>query len=170
MYFGGGSDCLNILDHCNGQRRTPTLQDVLQAVQVQDRLPQIDFVMSMVLPADVDLWIYDRFQMEVMLNHTSKPIVFVSPDFEGCVSAVKMCEIVVGGIDAFQRRPFATAGRMATMNAGILLGVVLAQLVRIETPSNPSWSGAGPCMPLVAARTADGGQTQVSAPTWHAEP
>ena len=52
--------------------------------------------------------IYDRYQMEVMLNNTTKPIVFVTPDFEGCVTAVEMCEAVAGGAEAFQRKPFAT--------------------------------------------------------------
>lgn len=107
-YFGGGSDCLNILDHRTGQRRKPVLQDVVDAVKVMDALPEIDFVMSLFLPENVDQRIYDRYQMEVMLNHTVKPIVFVSPDFEGCAAAVEMCEAVAGGADAFQRHPFAT--------------------------------------------------------------
>lgn len=186
-YYGGGSDCLNILDHRDGKRRKPLLQDVLDAVTVMDALPEIDFVMSLFLPKDVDQRIYDRYQMEIMLNHTAKPIVFVSPDFEGCVAAVQMCETVAGGVDAFQRFPFATcyinvtsglvanqealqkciylarkglpqlwiplnaggvnspattAGCMASMNAGIMLGVVLAQLVRTGAPVGvPGWNG-----------------------------
>ncbi|MBN1180118.1 MAG: trimethylamine methyltransferase family protein, partial [Anaerolineae bacterium] len=186
-YYGGGSDCLNILDHRTGERRRPTLEDVRQAAIVQDALPEISFVMSLFLPEDVDQSIYDRYQMEVMLNHTTKPIVFVSPDFEGCVAAVEMCEAVAGGAEAFQRRPFATcyinvtsgmmanaealqkcmylaekglpmlyiplnaagvnspataAGCMASMNAGTLLGIVLAQLVREGTPvAVPGWNG-----------------------------
>jgi len=154
---------------------------------VMDALPEIDFVMSLFLPEDVDQRIYDRYQMEVMLNHTTKPIVFVAPDFEGCVAAVEMCEVVAGGAEAFQRRPFATcyinvtsglvanaealqkcmylaekglpqlyiplnaggvnsptttAGCMAAMNAGILLGVVLSQLVRRGAPiAVPGWNG-----------------------------
>ncbi len=186
-YYGGGSDCLNILDHRTGQRRKPVLEDVRQAVILQDALPEIDFVMSAVLPEDVDQRIYDRYQMEVMLNNTIKPIVFVTPDFEGCVAAVEMCEAVAGSAEAFQRKPFATcyinvtsgmimnaealqkcmylaekglpllwiplnaggvnspvttAGCMASMNAGILLGIVLAQLVREGTPVGvPGWNG-----------------------------
>jgi trimethylamine--corrinoid protein Co-methyltransferase len=186
-YYGGGSDCLNILDHRTGQRRRPLLQDVQDAIRVQDALPEINFVMSMVLPEDVDANIYDRYQMEVMLNNTTKPIVFVTPDFEGCRAAVEMCEVVAGGAEAFQRRPFATcyinvtsglvaneealqkciylaekglpllyiplnaagvnspattAGCMASMNAGTLLGIVLAQLVREGTPvAVPGWNG-----------------------------
>jgi trimethylamine--corrinoid protein Co-methyltransferase len=75
---------------------------------VQDALPELDFVMSMFLPEEVDQRIYDRYQMEVMLNHTTKPIVFVTPDFEGCVAAVEMCEVVAGSAEALQQRPFAT--------------------------------------------------------------
>jgi trimethylamine--corrinoid protein Co-methyltransferase len=186
-YFGGGSDCLNVLDHRTGQRRKAVLKDVEEAVLLMDALPEIDFVMSAFLPSDVDQQIYDRYQMEVMLNTTTKPIVFVSPDFEGCVAAVEMCEVVAGGAEAFRQRPFATcyinvtsglvanaealqkciylaekglpmlyiplnaggvnsptttAGCMASMNAGTLLGIVLAQLVRPGTPVGvPGWNG-----------------------------
>ncbi len=86
-YYGGGSDCLNILDHRTGQRRKPVLQDVVEASILMDALPEIDFVMSAFLPEDVDNLIYDRYQMEAMLNNTTKPIVFVAPDYEswrGC--------------------------------------------------------------------------------------
>lgn len=186
-YYGGGSDCLNILDHHTGERRVPLLEDVIAAAKVMDTLPEIDFVMSLFLPKDVDQSIYDRYQMEVMLNYTTKPIVFVSPDFEGCKAAVEMCEAVAGGGEFFRRYPFATcyinvtsglianeealqkciyladkglpqiwiplnaggvnspataAGCMANMNAGIMLGVVLSQLVREGAPiAVPGWNG-----------------------------
>ena len=186
-YYGGGSDCLNILDHRTGERRRPTLKDVKEASTLMDALPEIDFVMSAFLPEDVDQRVYDRYQMEVMLNTTTKPIVFVTPDFEGCVAAIDMCEAVAGSAEAFQKKPFATcyinvtsglianaealqkcmflaekglpllyiplnaggvnspatiAGCMASMNAGILLGVVLSQLVRPGTPiAVPGWNG-----------------------------
>jgi len=186
-YYGGGSDCLNILDHRTGQRRRPTLKDVTEAATLMDALPEISFVMSAFLPEDADPRIYDRYQMEAMLNATTKPIVFVTPDFEGCVAAVEMCEIVAGGAEAFRQRPFATcyinvtsglianaealqkcmylaekglpqlyiplnaggvnsptttAGCMAAMNAGTLLGIVLAQLVRPGSPvAVPGWNG-----------------------------
>jgi len=186
-YYGGGSDCLTVLDHRTGRRREPLLEDVAAAARVMDALPEIDFVMSLLLPKDVDQRIYDRYQMEVMLNHTFKPIVFVSPDVEGCVAAVEMCEAVAGGAEAYRRHPFATcyinvtsglvaneealrkciylaekglpqlwiplnaggvnapatiAGCMASMNAGILLGVVLSQLVREGVPiAVPGWNG-----------------------------
>jgi trimethylamine--corrinoid protein Co-methyltransferase len=182
-YYGGGSDCMNVLDHRTGKRRLAVLQDVVDAQIVQDALPEFSFLMSAFLPSDVDGRIYDRYQMEAMLNHSSKPIVFVSPDFEGCVLAVEMAEIVAGGVEAFQRRPFATCyinvtdgliankealqkcmylaekglpqlyiplgdgphsvgGNTAFQYAGVLLGIVLAQLVREGSPmAVPGWGG-----------------------------
>ena len=191
-YYGGGSDCLNVLDHRTGQRRLAVLQDVVEAQTVQDALPEFSFVMSAFLPSDVDGRIYDRYQMEAMLNHSTKPIIFVSPDFEGCVLAIEMAEIVAGGVEAFQRRPFAmcyinvtnglianrealqkcmflaekglpqlyiplgggphsAGGNMAVECAGVLLGIVLAQLVREGSQVGvPGWGGGLPNLRTMA--------------------
>ncbi|NIO72221.1 MAG: trimethylamine methyltransferase [Anaerolineae bacterium] len=106
-YYGPGSDCLNIIDHRTGERRKPVLQDVVEGMTVCDALPHVDFVMSMFLPFDVDPMVSDRYQMEVMLSTTTKPIVFVTNEFLGCVDAVEMAEAVAGGAKALQLRPFA---------------------------------------------------------------
>ncbi len=104
-FFGTGSDCLNIIDHRTGERRRAILQDVVEGVTLCDALPHIDFVMCMFLPEDVPTMVADRYQMEVMLNRTTKPIMFVTTDLAGCVDAVKMAEAVVGGGDALQQKP-----------------------------------------------------------------
>jgi trimethylamine--corrinoid protein Co-methyltransferase len=105
-FFGPGSDCLNIIDHRTGQRRKPVLQDLVDGMVLADALPNIDFVMSMVLPVDVPPMVADRYQMQAMLNHTTKPIVFVTTEFSGCVDAVEMAEVVAGGPDALRLNPF----------------------------------------------------------------
>ena len=99
-FYGPGSDLLNIIDHRTNERRRALLSDVKDAMIMSDALPDIDYVMSFFLPSDVDQTIYDRYQMEVMLNYTSKPIIVVTPDFEGLKLAVEMAEIVVGGAEA----------------------------------------------------------------------
>jgi trimethylamine--corrinoid protein Co-methyltransferase len=106
-FFGPGSDCLNILDHRTGQRRKPVLQDVADAMTVADALSHIDFVMCMFLPEDVPQAVADRYQMQAMLQHTTKPIMFVTTEFSGCVDAVEMAEAVVGGPDALRQNPMA---------------------------------------------------------------
>ena len=88
-YYGPGSDCLNIVDHRTGQRRKAVLQDVVDAITVCDALTHIDFAMSMYMPSDVDGGIADRYQMEMMLKRTTKPIVFINYDFHGCEHALR---------------------------------------------------------------------------------
>ncbi len=104
-FYGPGSDLLSIIDHRTNERRRAKLSDTIDAVRVCDALPDIDYVMSFFLPSDVDQTIYDRYQMEVMLNNTTKPLLVVTPDFEGLKLAVEMAEIVVGGADALRRNP-----------------------------------------------------------------
>jgi trimethylamine--corrinoid protein Co-methyltransferase len=107
-FYGPGSDCMNIIDHRTGQRRKPVLQDVIEGTTVCDALPDIDFVMSMVLPSDVEQSSADVCQMEAMLAHTAKPIIAVSYEFSGLVAAVEMAETVTGGPDALRRAPLLT--------------------------------------------------------------
>jgi trimethylamine--corrinoid protein Co-methyltransferase len=105
-YYGSGSDCLYIVDHRTNQRRRALLQDVVEGARVGDALPNVDFIMSMFLPSDVDPHISDVLQMEVMLNNSSKPIIFVTNEFQGCVEAVAMAEAVAGGAEALSAKPF----------------------------------------------------------------
>ncbi len=106
-FFGPGSDCLNILDHRTGARREPVLKDVIDGVTLCDALPNIDFVMSLLLPTDVDGTIADRYQLQIMLNNTAKPLIFVAYEFQGCLDAVEMFKVVVGGADALKKKPMA---------------------------------------------------------------
>jgi trimethylamine--corrinoid protein Co-methyltransferase len=105
-YYGPGSDCLFIVDHRTGERRRAVLQDVVEGVRLCDGLPNIDFVMSMFLPSNVDAAVSDLHQMAVMLHNTTKPIIFVTNEFAGCVDAVAMAEHVAGGADALRQKPF----------------------------------------------------------------
>jgi trimethylamine--corrinoid protein Co-methyltransferase len=106
-FFGPGSDLLNIIDHRTGQRRKPVLRDVVEGITLCDALDNIDYVMSMFLPQDVNQVIADRYQMEVMLSRTAKPIVFVTYDTSGCVDAIEMAEAVAGSAAALAQKPFA---------------------------------------------------------------
>jgi len=106
-FFGTGSDCLNIIDHRTGERRVPVVQDIADAMIVADALPYIDFVMCMFLPRDVPQPVADRYQMEAMLRYTTKPIMYVTTEFSGCVDAVEMAEAVVGGAEAMRQNPLA---------------------------------------------------------------
>jgi trimethylamine--corrinoid protein Co-methyltransferase len=107
-FFGPGSDCLNIIDHRTGERREPKLKDVIEGVRLCDALPNIDFIMSMLLPTDVDKTLADTYQTEVMLTNTTKPIIVVSYETEGLEDAVEMAEAIVGGAEALRKKPILT--------------------------------------------------------------
>jgi trimethylamine--corrinoid protein Co-methyltransferase len=107
-FFGPGSDCLNIIDHRTNERRKPVLQDVVEGTRLCDALPNIDFLMSMVLPTDVDATLADTYQMEAMLANTSKPILYVSYEVQGLINAVEMSEAVIGGAEQLRQKPILT--------------------------------------------------------------
>jgi trimethylamine--corrinoid protein Co-methyltransferase len=102
--FGTGSDCLNLLDPETGEHRKFTQADIIDGYRLCDALPNIDFVMSIGLPADVDPKLTYDVQMALMLEHTIKPIVFVTNDGAACQRAIDMAAAVAGGQEALREQ------------------------------------------------------------------
>ncbi len=105
-YFGVGSDCMYIYDPYTGERRRAVLEDVTHGVRLVDALPNLDFVMSMFTPSDVPADTYERHQMAVMLQESTKPIVYVGMEASSTVHAVEMASAVAGGHESLQQHPF----------------------------------------------------------------
>jgi trimethylamine--corrinoid protein Co-methyltransferase len=100
VYFGTGSDCLNLLDPETGEHRKFTQADIVDGYRLCDALPNIHFVMSIGIPADVEPDLAYDLQMALMLEHTAKPIVFVTNDRASCQRAIDMAAAVAGGHEA----------------------------------------------------------------------
>jgi trimethylamine---corrinoid protein Co-methyltransferase len=105
VFYGPGSDCPNVIDLRTGERRPGTLQDIVEASLVCDGLPNIDFLMSFCVASDLSQETADRHQMRAMLMNSTKPILFVTTEFEGCVDAIRMAEVVAGGEEELRRNP-----------------------------------------------------------------
>jgi len=105
-YFSVGSDCRHIYDPNTGEHRLALLDDVVQGVRLVDALPNMDFVMSMFQPSDVAQDAYERHQMAIMLQESTKPIIFVGIEAKSTIRAVEMAAVVTGGLKALQRNPF----------------------------------------------------------------
>jgi trimethylamine--corrinoid protein Co-methyltransferase len=105
-YFGVGSDCMSIYDLETGEHRQALLGDVLDGVRLVDALPNMDFVMSMFLPSDISRADYERHQMSIMLQESTKPIIFVGIEADSTVMAVEMACAVAGGLQVLQEYPF----------------------------------------------------------------
>ncbi len=104
VYFGTGSDCLNLLDPKTGEHRKFTQDDLIDAYHVCDALPNIHFVMSVGIPDDVDPDLTYDVQMALMLEHTTKPLVFVTNDLASCQRAIDMAAAVAGGYEALREQ------------------------------------------------------------------
>jgi len=104
VYFGTGSDCLNLLDHETGEARKFTRDDLVDAYRLCDALPNIHFVMSVGIPEDVDPKMTYDAQMALMLEHTTKPIVFVTDNLATCRRAIDMAAAVAGGHEALREQ------------------------------------------------------------------
>ena len=79
-YFGTGSDCVYVTDPDTGERRQTVTADVEGMAALAERLPNIDFVMSMGLPSDVPAQIGDLAQFAAMLAGTGKPLLTTAHD------------------------------------------------------------------------------------------
>ena len=107
VYYGPGSDCLFILDHRTGKRRQASLEDVNEAIRLADALPNIDFLMSALLPSDVAPEAANLLQMRSMIENSIKPIMFVTNDFESCIEVVKAAEVIAGGAKEHESKPYS---------------------------------------------------------------
>jgi trimethylamine--corrinoid protein Co-methyltransferase len=105
VWFGPGSDCPNYLDPRTGERRLYTLADVADSVRLVDALPEIDFCMSMGIPSDAPNEKAYRHQFALMLEHTTKPNVFVCNDRADCEAIVAMAAAAAGGEDELRQNP-----------------------------------------------------------------
>jgi trimethylamine--corrinoid protein Co-methyltransferase len=102
--FGTGSDCLNLLDPITGEHRKFMQADIINGYRLCDALPNIDFLMSIGIPADVDRKLTYDVQMALMLENSSKPIVFVTNDKSACQRAIDMAAAVAGGYEALREQ------------------------------------------------------------------
>jgi len=104
VYFGTGSDCLNLLDPRTSEHRLFVESDLVDAYHLCDALPNIHFVMSVGIPSDVDPNVIYDVQMAHMLEDTVKPIVFVTNDRASCQRAIDMAIAVAGGDKALREQ------------------------------------------------------------------
>jgi len=103
-HFGTGSDCLNLLDPETGERRKFLHRDIINGYRLVDALPNIDFLMSIGIPSDVEPGLAYDVQMADMLQYSTKPIVFVTNDKACCQRAIDMAAAVAGGYEALREQ------------------------------------------------------------------
>jgi len=148
--FGTGSDCLNYLDPKTGKRRPFTSEDVIDAIHLVDGLPELDFCMSMGIPADLGEDNAYQQQYAMLLEHTSKPIVFVCDDESDCRAIASMAAAAAGGEDRLSKHPTlllysepTTPLQHSTTATGKLLFMAEHRLPIVHSPA-PMMGGTSP--------------------------
>ncbi len=143
VYFGSGSDLLNVLDLETGERRPGLLADVADAARLADDLPNLDFVMSMALPSDVPAETSDRRSFLAMAENTVKPLVFTAWDEGGLADIIAMAETIAGGPQALALKPFLLAYLEPTSPLKHT-GVVLRKMLLMADKGLPFVYAPGP--------------------------
>jgi trimethylamine--corrinoid protein Co-methyltransferase len=80
VYYGTGSDCIYVHGPGARDRRQGALDDVEQMAALQEKLGNIDFVLSMVHPHELPADVAPVAQFAAMLRGTSKPLIMVPED------------------------------------------------------------------------------------------
>ena len=99
-YYGTGSDCLYTTEPGTGERRRARVADVEAMASTCEKLPNIDFVMSMGLPEDAPQAIDDLAQVAAMLKGTRKPLI-VAPRDGHVLPQMKRMASLAGEAESF---------------------------------------------------------------------
>jgi len=99
-YCGTGSDVLFVCDPETRERRRARKADVEGMAALCEKLPHIDFVMSMGMPEDVPHAIDDLAQVDAMVRGTRKPLL-VAPRDGYRLAKMKEMTTLAGEADSF---------------------------------------------------------------------
>jgi len=99
-YCGTGSDVLYVCDPETRERRRVRRADVEGMAALCEKLPNIDFVMSMGLPEDAPQAIDDLVQVDAMLRGTRKPLL-VAPRDGHILPKLREMAALAGEADSF---------------------------------------------------------------------
>ena len=105
-YYGNGSDLMHLYDLETGERRLGRLDDVSAAARLCDALPNIDFVMSGAWPDGMDARLTYPRQFNLMIKHTTKPLVMTAGGVETVAPMWRMACELRGGAQALREKPY----------------------------------------------------------------
>jgi trimethylamine--corrinoid protein Co-methyltransferase len=100
VYFGTGSDCLYVTDPETSQRRRARIADVEGMAALCERLPNMDFVMTMGWPEDVPREVDQLAHVVALLKGTRKPLL-LTPINGKWLALIQEMATVCGEKDSF---------------------------------------------------------------------
>ena len=106
VFFGSGSDCIYTIDVDTGERRLTTSEDVRRIAQLCDGLEQIDFIMSMGNPVDVNPMDAYVDEFVAMMRGSVKPICYTANNWRDMEDIYEIACAVAGGEAELREKPF----------------------------------------------------------------
>lgn len=156
VYYGTGSDTVNLLDYENRERHPWLKKDIENAVKLCDYLPNIDFVMSMGIISDVPFKANTREQYSAMIRYTKKPHVVVADNAEDLEDIFRMYIAVRGSRDLLKLKPYCTVYNEPTSPLLNTFEAIdkLMLCAEYSVPANYAAGGmAGATTPITASGT-----------------
>jgi trimethylamine--corrinoid protein Co-methyltransferase len=105
-YFGTGSDLMSIYDFETGERRLSVIADVGRMAHLCDGLPNIDFIMSMAHPHDVEAYASYLESFRQMVSNTTKPMVMTAAGAEDLEVMWQIASEMRGGAEELRAKPY----------------------------------------------------------------
>jgi trimethylamine--corrinoid protein Co-methyltransferase len=107
IHFNPGSAATHLLDRKTGERRQPSVKDVIDFARVTDTLPHIDIQSTALIPADIPSHLADRYRLYLILQNSTKPIVTGTFTLDAFKDMKHMLEVVMGGPKKLRNKPLA---------------------------------------------------------------
>ena len=156
VYYGTGSDTVNVLDYETRGRHPWLKKDVENAIKVCDYLPNIDFIMSMGIISDVPFEVNTREQYSAMIRNSIKPHVVVADNAKDLEDIFKMYIAVRGSKEALKLKPYGVVYNEPTsplLHSFEAIDKVML-CAEYSVPTNYAGGGmAGATTPISAAGT-----------------
>ena len=105
VHFTAGSAAIRVLDHGAASARTPTTDDYVQYARLVDRLPNIAYQSTAIVPSDVHERIADSYRLYLSLLLGRKPVVTGAFTIEAFAVMHDLQLAVRGSADALKERP-----------------------------------------------------------------
>lgn len=106
VYFGSHADQLEFVDPETDEVRQFLKKDIKTMCTIADYLPNIYFLLSVGMTADVDPAVQTQVTFIETLKHFSKTINFSTNDIESLQDCIDIAAVVAGGLDKLQAKPF----------------------------------------------------------------
>ena len=105
VHFGPGLTSSYFINPYTGERQRSRRQDVATSARVIDSLENIDYVMGLALPEDVDPERASVFEFADMVMNTRKPLMAWGQSLENIQEIYQIAATAVGGEEALREKP-----------------------------------------------------------------